>query len=145
MTNTNARLLRLLRSALAIIAGFIVVAVLSLATDEVLHLLGVYPPWGQPMVDTRLNLLALAYRIVYTILGGYITARFAPAAPLCHAVILGVVGLVPGAAGVIIASGMDLGPLWYPVALALVGLPCCWLGGVLHRLVHGEGHAQFAG
>ncbi len=136
---------RLLRSALAIIAAFVVVAVLSLATDEVLHLLGVYPPWGEPMVDPRLNLLALSYRIVFTIAGGYITARLAPAAPLRHAVILGVIGLVPAVAGVVAASNMNLGPLWYPIALALVSLPCCWLGGVLHRLVRGEDHAQFAG
>jgi hypothetical protein len=25
------------------------------------------------------------------------------------------------------------GPLWYPIALAVTGLPCAWLGGVLHR------------
>ena len=30
------------------------------------------------MYDPRLNLLALSYRIVYTILGSYFTARFAP-------------------------------------------------------------------
>ena len=56
------------RSIGAIILGFVAVAVLSLGTDEVLHLLNVYPPWGEPMYDPRLNLLALSYRIVYTIL-----------------------------------------------------------------------------
>ena len=62
---------RLWRSAGAIFAGFLAVAVLSLATDQVLHMLNVYPPWGEPMHDPKLNLLALAYRIVYTIVGGY--------------------------------------------------------------------------
>ena len=46
------------RSTGAVLLGFFVVALLSLATDEVLHLLKVYPPWAQPMRDPRLNLLA---------------------------------------------------------------------------------------
>ena len=34
--------------------------------------------------------------------------------------------------GVAIAKP-ELGPLWYPIALVLTGLPCVWLGGVLYR------------
>ena len=122
------------RSAAAILLGFAAVVVFSLGTDQVLHVLEVYPPWGKPMDDTRLLLLALTYRVVYTVAGGYVAARLAPSAPMRHAVILGLIGLVPGTAGVVAAAaGSDLGPLWYPMALALSGLPCCWLGGVLHR------------
>lgn len=121
------------RSAAAILLGFIAVAVLSLGTDQVLHVLKVYPPWDEPMNDTGLLLLALSYRIVYTVAGGYIAAKLAPSAPVRHAVILGLIGLVPGTAGIVAAASTDLGPLWYPVVLDLAGLPCCWLGGVLHR------------
>jgi hypothetical protein len=85
------------------------------------------------MNDTGLLLLALSYRIVYTAAGGYIAARLAPSAPMRHAVILGLIGLVPGTAGIVAAASTELGPLWYPVVLDLSGLPCCWLGGVLHR------------
>jgi len=42
------------RSMGAIVLGFFAVVVFSLGTDEVLHLLKVYPPWGQPMFDPRL-------------------------------------------------------------------------------------------
>jgi hypothetical protein len=50
---------------------------------------------------------------------------------------LGIVGLIPAVAGAIYAvSRKDLGPSWYPIALALVGLPCCWFGGVLYRARH---------
>jgi hypothetical protein len=35
-----------LRSAGAVLAGFFAVVVLSLVTDQVLHALQVYPPWG---------------------------------------------------------------------------------------------------
>jgi len=117
----------------AVLAGLVAVVVLSLGTDQALHMLQVYPPWGQPMSDA-LFALATGYRIIYTIAGGYITARLAPHAPQRHALILGLVGLVPGIAGVMVAIAKpELGPLWYPIAIAVTGLPCVWLGGVLYR------------
>jgi len=124
---------RLGRSVAAVLLGFVAVVVLSLGTDQALHVLAVYPPWGQPMYDPGLNLLALTYRCVYGVVGGYITARFAPHNPMRHALVLGVVGLALSAAGAIAAMPMDLGPAWYPIALALTALPTAWLGGVLHR------------
>jgi len=51
------------RSIGAVVIGFVVVAALSLGTDQVLHVANVYPPWGQPTYETSLNALALAYRI----------------------------------------------------------------------------------
>jgi hypothetical protein len=115
-----------------------VVFVLSLGTDQVLHVLEVYPPWGQPMFDTGMLLLALTYRIAYAVVGSYIAARFAPRNPMRHALTLGVVGLAMSLAGAIATIPMDLGPSWYPVALVLTTLPCAWLGGVLHRKCHIE-------
>src|SRR5262249_61199946 len=100
-TATGSR--RLGRSVAAIVAGFLAVAVLSLGTDQVLHVLQVYPPWGEPMWDPRLNALALSYRVVYTILGGYITAALAPYAPVRHVAIGGILGLLTGAAGALLA------------------------------------------
>jgi len=122
---------RLLRSTGAVLAGLVAVFVLSLGTDQVLHSLPVYPPWGQPLYDTGLLLLALAYRIVYGIVGGYVVARLAPRNPMRHALVMGIVGLVLSTAGVIAATRMDLGPMWYPVVLLLTALPCAWLGGLL--------------
>jgi hypothetical protein len=122
---------RLGRSTAAVAVGFVTVAVLSLATDQVLHVLEVYPPWGQSMYDPGLNLLAFGYRCVYTVLGGYITAALAPRNPMRHVLILGAIGFVLSLAGAIGARGMDLGPMWYPVALVITAFPCVWLGGVL--------------
>ena len=133
MTNptTTARRRPLGRSILAVFLGFITVVVLSLGTDEVFHLLRIYPPWNQPMNDPGLNLLALSYRIIYTILGSYITARLAPSSPMLHAWVLGVIGFVIGTAGAIATIPMNLGPAWYPIAIAATALPCAWLGGRL--------------
>jgi len=137
MTRTSAHPRRL-RSTAAILLGFFAIVVLSLGTDQVLHTLEVYPPWGQPMHDPGLNLLALAYRIVYAVVGSYIAATFAPRNPMRHALVLGVVGFVLSLAGAIATIPMDLGPAWYPIALVLTALPCAWLGGVLHRIRQAE-------
>ena len=95
-------------------------------------MLEVYPPWGQPMYDTGLNALALTYRVIYTVLGGFITARLAPRAPMRHVTILGLIGLVAASAGAIVAiTAADLGPSWYAIALAVTAYPCTWLGGRL--------------
>jgi hypothetical protein len=123
---------RLLRSVGAVFLGFVAVVVLSLGTDQLLHMLHVYPPWGEPMHDTDDNLLALAYRCVYGILGGYVTARFAPGSPVAHALAGGTIGFVLSLAGAVAAINMNLGPAWYPIALVVTALPCAWLGGMLH-------------
>lgn len=128
---------RLGRSAAAVLLGFITVVVLSLGTDQLLHVLQVYPPWGQTMYDPALNLLALSYRTIYTVLGGYLTARYAPHSPMAHVWVYGTIGLVLGTAGAIVTIPLNLGPAWYPVAIALTALPCAWLGGVLYRMKDG--------
>ena len=135
-TRTHPR--RLMQSAVAVLVGLLAVIVLSLATDQLLHTLNVYPPWGQPMFDPGLNLLALSYRIVYGILGGYIAARLAPHAPMRHALVVGVVGLVLSTAGAVAALRLNLGPSWYPILLALTALPCAWLGGRWYESRHAE-------
>src|SRR5258705_2160849 len=90
-----------MRSTGAVFFAFIVVVALSLGTDQVLHTLAVYPPWGEPMYATGLNLLALSYRIVYAIIGSYLAARLAPRNPMRHALILGVIGIVLRSLGAI--------------------------------------------
>jgi hypothetical protein len=126
----------LLRSLGAVLLGIVVGAALSLGTDQVLHVVKVYPPWGQPMYDPGLNLLALAYRIVFNVAGCYVIAWAAPYGPMGHALTGGLIGLVLSLAGGLAAMTADLGPLWYPVVLALTALPCAWLGGVVYRRRH---------
>jgi hypothetical protein len=120
---------RLGRSVAAIAAAIAANAGLSLATDQLFHVLGVYPPWGQPMHEPGLNALALAYRIAYGVLAGAVVAHLAPRAPMRHAAILGVIGLTLATLGAVAAiTQYDLGPDWYPVALAAVSFPTVWLG-----------------
>ena len=124
---------RLGRSVLAIVAALLGNAALSLAVDQVFHALDVYPPWGQPMHDPALNALALAYRLVFGVAAGWLVARLAPRAPMRHAAILGAIATVLAALGAVAATQADLGPAWYPIALALLAYPTVWLGAVLHE------------
>jgi hypothetical protein len=121
-----------LKSIGAVVAGFVVVFVLSLGTDIVLHETGVFPSWGQRMSDA-LFLLATAYRTVYCIAGSYVAARLAPDKPMKHALLLGVAGLIISTVGAVVTwnKGPEFGPHWYPVALIVTAIPCAWLGGKL--------------
>ena len=46
------------KSTGAVLLGIVVVFVLSLGTDQVFHVLGIYPPWGEVMQGTGLYLPA---------------------------------------------------------------------------------------
>lgn len=115
-------------------AGIFTVVALSIGTDQIMHDLGVFPPKEEPMRDVSDNLLALGYRSVYALLGSYVAARLAPSAPVRHALIFGGIGMVPGVLGIVASTQMDLGPVWYPVALVVTTMPCAWLGGMLYRV-----------
>jgi peptidoglycan/LPS O-acetylase OafA/YrhL len=123
---------RIGRSILAILAGFLVVVILSIATDLLMHSIGLFPQLGQPITDKPL-LIATAYRVIYAIIGSYITARLAPYQPMLHALWGGVIGLVLGIIGAVATwnRGPAFGPHWYPIALIVTALPCAWAGGKL--------------
>jgi hypothetical protein len=123
---------RIGRSIVAVLAGLLVIALLDNVIDAVLHGTGVYPPLGQPMADV-LFLLALAYRTVDGILGTYVAGRLAPSSPRGHALTLGGIGVVLSSLGVLATmnGGPELGPIWYPLVLVAIVLPCAWVGGTL--------------
>jgi hypothetical protein len=114
-------------------AGFVTVLILTLGTDIVLHALKIFPALGQTMSD-QLFLLATIYRIVYAVLGSYLTARLAPDRPMGHAITGGLVGLVLSIVGAVVTwKHTELGPHWYPLALVVTALPCAWLGGKIRQ------------
>jgi hypothetical protein len=132
------------RSIGAILAGFVFVFIISLATDQLLHATGVFPPWGASMVgyDAAL-LLATVYRIIFGIAGSYITARLAPNRPMQHALAGGFIGLALSIVGAAVTwnRGPAFGPHWYPLALVVTALPTAWTGGkfrLMQLRVHGN-------
>ena len=122
--------MQIVKSIGAVLFGFLTVAVLSVATDAVLEHFGVLPRETDPTATTTWMLaLALLYRSFYTVLGGYLTAKFAPNRKMAHVVVLMVLGAIGGIAGAI--GGWNLSNHWYPVALAVTGPLFVWLGGKL--------------
>ena len=123
---------RVLRRIGAVLAGLLVVVILDLGIDVLLHATGIYPPWFQPM-RTSLWLIAIGYRTVDGIAGGYTVARLAPDRPVQHSLVLGVIGLIMSIAGVAgtWSKGPEFGPKWYPLTLVVIALPCAWIGGKL--------------
>jgi len=118
----------------AVIAGLLIAALLSMATDAILHATNVFPPVGEVMSD-GLFVLATAYRFAFQMLGGYLTAHIAPARPMKHVWILACIGQTLSLLGIVAWHAMSPagGPLWYPLALVVTAIPSVWLGGYLHQ------------
>jgi hypothetical protein len=125
------------RSIVSVVTGFLVIVVLSVATDSVLESTGVLPSGS--LYDTGLLLLATAYRSIFSVFGCYVTARLAASRPMRHALALGAVGVVVSIVGGIV--GRDLGPAWYSLGLAALALPLAWCGGKLVER-RAPGHSQ---
>ena len=120
------------RRLLPVTAGFLAVVTLTTITDVLLHAIGVFPPWGDPMADS-LFVLALGYRIGYAILGGYLAARLAQDRPVAHALVLGLIGFVLAVAGAVATAGRGpaFGPTWYSVLVCVSALPASLAGARL--------------
>jgi hypothetical protein len=124
---------RIGRSIGALLAGFVVVVVLSLGTDLALHAAGIFPPLGQRMSDA-LFVLATVYRTVYAVVGSYVTARLAPDRPMGHALVGGLIGVALSSLGAVLTWNRALGPHWYPLALIVSAMPTAWVGGKLRTM-----------
>lgn len=129
----------MLRSILAIVAGFITIGVLSFGTNAALHAAGVLPAADQPIFDTGLLLLTIAYVAVFAIAGCYLTAVLAPNRPMLHALILGALGLVLNV--VTAASMRGQFPEWYLAANVLLTMPYAWIGGKLREMQLARGRS----
>ena len=118
----------------AVLAGALIGAVLSLATDAVMRAVGIFPALGQSM-SNGLFVLATAYRTIYGVLGAYVAARLAPYRPMAHAMVLGAAGLAVTIAGTVATwnKGPEFGPHWYPLSLVVLALPPAWLGAKLRE------------
>ena len=123
--------MNILKGIGAILAGLIFIVVSHSLTDFVLESLGIFNSPDQGFHTTWMVVTATIYRSVFSVVGGYITAALAPNRPLRHAVILGIIGLVASTIAAIVTIPMEIAPAWYPIALAILALPCTWLGGKL--------------
>lgn len=127
----------MLKSIWAVVAGFLVVVVFSMGTDWLLETMGIFPsPSEMGFFVTWMLAVALLYRTVYTVLGGYVTAWLAPQNSMKHVWILAIIGQIGGISGVIV--GWNLSSHWYPIAIAVLAIPSVWLGGWLRTRKSGN-------
>ena len=101
------------RSMLALLAGMLAGIILSIGTDVLMHVIGLFPALGQPISSPPL-VLATAYRSVYGVVATYIAARLAPSQPMTHALVLGMLGFVVSIIGAVVTwnKGPAFGPHW---------------------------------
>lgn len=119
-----------LKSIGAILAGFITLVILSIATDMILETTGLMQTNPFDANPWWLIVIVIIYRNVYSTAGCYLAARLAPNKPMRHAMILGSIGFVLTIVGAI--AMWDVPPHWYPLTLATLALPSAWLGGKLY-------------
>lgn len=117
------------RSILAVFAGLLFIFITHTGMDVLAESLGWMPKRGEPLTDSGL-LLASIYRAIFSVIGCYITARLAPQNPMCHALILGGIGVLLSILG---ATAMwDAGHHWYPISLIVLSVPYAYLGGYFY-------------
>lgn len=121
----------ILKSIGAILAGFILVAVLSIVTDLILERTDLM---NQPfdLNPVWFIVFVIFYRSLFSVIGSYLTAKLAPGRPMRHAMIGGAIGLAISITGAIVM--WDVPPRWYAVSLIITALPCAWLGGKIYML-----------
>lgn len=133
------------RGILAVFVGMVVAIGLSLGSDKVLRLTGLFPASRQSMVGyDGAFLLATVYRTAYGVLSSYLTAWLAPAKPMKLAMVGGYLGLAANIVGTVMTWNMGpaFGPHWYSLALVLLALPTAWAGGKLRVKQLSAGAAQ---
>ena len=115
-----------LRSLGAILAGYLVIVLLTLLFFSLLDL--ALPP-GQ--ISNPWILFTLAFSVIAAVLGGWVTARLAKRHPRLHGFLLGAFLILMGLLSMSAAQGNE--PFWYQASLLALALPAAWAGSALYR------------
>lgn len=118
----------MLRSILAVIAGSITWMVTALGTDAIV--MSLFPQWynnGGRVESVPVLLFAGFYSLLFSVLGGYVTALIARRSEMLHVFILGVLQLLMGIMATI--KFWDTAPVWYHLTFLALLIPANLLGG----------------
>jgi hypothetical protein len=122
----------LLRSFIAIAAGFACMALLTAVTTLLTRWF--VPSWAR-MPPTRMaQIFNLVASCLYGALGGRLTATIAPISPLVHSLILAIIVLLFSTLAASELRGQALG--FYPLALAVLPSLATLGSGILTVLYH---------
>jgi Na+/citrate or Na+/malate symporter len=106
----------LLRSFVAIAAGFACMALLTAVTTLLTRWL--VPSWARMPPSRTAQFFNLVASCLYAALGGRLTATIAPVSPLVHSLILAIIVLLVSTLAASELRGQALG--FYPLALAVL-------------------------
>jgi len=126
----------------AIVIGFLITLILTRGTDILLEITGIFPTVEEQQKFgfniLWMNIVAIVYRIGFTILGGYLTAKISVSRPMRNVRILGIIGTVIAIIGNIVVSQIpemaNVLPLWFSIALVVIAFPSVWFGGKLAKV-----------
>ena len=122
----------MLRSAIAIVVGFVYIGALSFGADALLHgLLPTAVGASGRIESTPVLLLMIGYVGIFAVSGCYLTARLAPGHELRHALFLGALGLAFNVVGTV--QLWSTAPAWYHAISLLTVMPYAYLGGRLRE------------
>jgi hypothetical protein len=120
----------LLKNIWAVVAGFFTVFILSVGTDLLLSVIGVFPSMDNASAFTDwMYALSLAYSCFYTAVGGYLAAKLSATNPWRQVYILAVLGFMAGFIGTYFNWDKALGHEWFSVAIVITGPIFVWIGG----------------
>lgn len=121
------------RSIVAVLAGFFASTVMSLAADILFRRMSPasFSADGQAIGDGPLFTI-MGYEALFAAIAGYTAARIAIRRPFVHAAVMGGVVLLGRAPTAVLA--WDTAPLWFHVGVLLLIVPAALLGAKLCTL-----------
>jgi hypothetical protein len=131
----------MLRSIVAVIVGSVTWMVTALGTDALV--MSLFPQWynnGGRVEGVPVLLFAMSYSLLFSILGGYVTALIAGRSEVKHAFILGVLQLLMGMMATI--KFWDTAPAWYHISFLTLLIPANLLGGLIRLRQKGNSARQ---
>ena len=119
----------LIRHIIPVLAGSLVIAMLTIVTVNWLNARGWTPPPDAAGASTGFLLFVLGYRTLFALAGCHLAARLAPAGQpqIRYALAVGVLLLVVGVITAQSASGQF--PTWYLLAGIVLPIPAAIVGG----------------
>lgn len=115
----------------AVFAAILINAVLASGIDHLFHITGVYPPYGEPMMDDTLTGMAYGYRVIIMILGAYAAAMIAKEKAKQAIWVSGILGTLMWTVGSI--SMWNLVPVWFHIIGMVTIIPFNLLGWKLYE------------
>src|SRR5436190_23023342 len=113
-----------------IIAGFLLMAVLSVGADMILRS---FFPKAFGTSQAPLGVLASVFTIFYTsafgVVSSYLTATLAPGRPVMHALVLGGIVFLFALGGLV--GSWQGAPVWFNVGFLATVVASAWLGGII--------------